>query len=367
MAQMITVENVLEAFDLLIQLGSGSKGQVWLARHPGHPSGLVAVKLLTPSFRSDFSAGGERWEVLGDHPNIVRVIEANWGGAHPFVAMEYVDGPSLRVVLEMSRSQYIPLPVTMHIMRGVLHALAFAHTRANAEAVVHGALSPDSVLIDSGTGTAKLDDFGLGPTDGPPDTVRGRVMDCLRHLAPEQLAGKAATVETDLYAAGILLHELLFGVGPFEHLPMLSLLSPLTRARSFTVSDLPQGTPVGLLGVLRRALAGSRDERFASAREMLAAIQSYMPPWEEGARMVSRFARQLARHAHDALDSVDTQAPMQSFESVWEPRIAGGDSEPTDPMAAVTAVSWTSTYQLAAATTAAEESQNSANSPEAKH
>jgi eukaryotic-like serine/threonine-protein kinase len=349
MAQTITSENVLEAFDLLLQLGGGSKGQVWLARSPGHTSGPIALKLLQPQARLDLSAGGERWESLGDHPNVVRVLEARWSGPQPFVAMEYVDGPSLRVVMDMTRGQSIPLAVTMHIMRGLLHGLAFAHSKVSHEPVVHGGINPDSILIDANTGTTKLDDFALGPADGIPDTIRGRVMDRLRHLAPEQVAGRSPTVETDLYAAGIVLYELIFGMGPFDHLPMLSLLSPNLRASAFHPDELPEATPQGLMGILRRALAGARHDRFGSAREMLAALQPYMPSWEEGARLVSGFTRQLARHASDAIASVDLPTPLGSVrDTEWEPSLDGSaaDQEPTDRFAAVTAVSWTSTHRV---------------------
>jgi eukaryotic-like serine/threonine-protein kinase len=366
MAQTITMDNVLEAFDFLLQLGAGSKGQVWLARSPGHPKGPIAVKLLHPPAGTDLSAGGQRWEALGDHPNVVRVFEARWAGAKPYVAMEYVDGPSLRVVLEMSRGRHIPMAVTMHIMRGLLHALAFAHSRSNPEPVVHGALCPDSILIDSQNGTAKLDDFCLGPADGIPDTIRGRVMDRLRHLAPEQLAGRRPTVQTDLYAAGILLHELLLGIGPFEHLPMLSLLSPNTRAQVFAPNNLPTGTPEGLLGILRRALAGSPQDRFSSAVDMLAVLQPYMPPWEDGALQLSRFTRQLARHARVALASVPLPVPAPiapaptTQASAWEPKLDGSvaDLTPTDRFAAITAVAWTSTYRLVQAEAAVASQQS---------
>jgi serine/threonine protein kinase len=347
MAQTITMENIQDAFDLILQLGGGSKGQVWLAHSPGHPGGPIALKLLEPGARPGLSAGGQLWESLGDHPNVVRVLEASWMGPHPYIAMEYVDGPSLRVVLELSRGRQIPLAVSMHIMRGLLHGLAFAHSQVNP--VIHGGLGPDSVLIESSSGTTKIDDFAVGSADGVPDTIRGRVMDRLRHLAPEQLAGRRPTVETDLYAAGILLHELLFGMGPFEHLPMLSLLSPNTRALASVASDLPDDAPLGLMGIVRRALATTRYERFGSAREMLTALQPYLPTWEEGARLVSMFTQRLARQATAALASVDLPQPVPSIrESAWEPSIDGSavDQEPTDRFAAVTAVSWTSTHRI---------------------
>jgi serine/threonine protein kinase len=339
MAQTITVENLLDTFDLLLPLGAGSKGQVWLARSPDHPSGPIAVKLLHPEAQLDLSAGGPLWESLADHPSVVRVLEACWTGPQPFIAMEYVDGPSLRVVLEMSRDRPLPLAISMHVMRGLLHALAFAHSQPKQ--VVHGSLSPDAVLIESCTGTTKIDDFAVGPADGLPDTFHGRVVDRLRHLAPEQLAGHRPTVETDLYAAGILLHELLFGVGPFDHLPMLSLLSPNTRARAFCPGDVPGETPLGLMGILHRALAAARHERFRSAREMLIALQPYFPAWEEGARLVTVFTQKLGRLANAA-----ALAPVR--ESAWAPSLDGSaaDLEPTDTCAAVTAVSWTSTHLL---------------------
>jgi serine/threonine protein kinase len=326
-------------FDLLVPVGTGSKGQVWLARNPEHPSGVVALKLMHPGRVS--LTGGQRWQSLGDHRNVVRVLDARWTGARPYIAMEYVEGPSLRVVLDMSRGTSIPLPVTMHIMRGVLSALALAHGR-NPEPVIHGALSPDSILIDSRTGTAKVDDFGLGVSNGVPDTLRGRVMDRLRHLAPEQLAGSSPSEESDIYTAGILLHELLFGVGPFEHLPLLSLLSPSTRLTTFSSPTLPSGVPGGLLTVLRKALAGPRMERFSSARQMLESLQPYMPSWEVGADTVAQHARQLDRHAASALASLSAPASAPAEESEWQPfRPSGGDWGD-----GITAVSWTSRHRI---------------------
>ena len=129
-----------------------------------------------------------------------------------------------------------------------------------------------------------------------------------------------------------MLHELLFGVGPFDHLPMLSLLSPNMRATRLHAERAARPARRGLLGVLRRALAGAREDRFASAREMLAALQPYMPSWEEGARQVAALhpAAGPPRQRRHRLGR-PARARAIGPRAVWEPSLDGAPPTRSPP------------------------------------
>ena len=240
-------------FRLVRPLGRGGMGEVWLAAQvDGRVEREVALKL--PTLLGADGLRAERFRRERDilarlvHPNIARLYDAGAGEAgQPYLALEYVEGETLDAYVARTHPS---AAARLVLFRQVLAAVAHAHRHL----VVHRDLKPANILIDA-EGQVKLLDFGIaklveGDEDGPQDLTRvgGRVL-TMRYAAPEQLAGGAITTATDVYALGVVLHELLAGASPYH---------AVREGRRLT--DLALATDdIGLPSRLAPALAGDLD------------------------------------------------------------------------------------------------------------
>jgi eukaryotic-like serine/threonine-protein kinase len=153
------------------------------------------------------------------HPNIVEVVTAgatNDDLRLPFYVMEKLNGQNLRTIL--SKKGSLDLPHALHIGIDLLDALDNAHDKG----VIHRDVKPDNIFLhrnSNGVTTTKLLDFGIMRLlDAGPGVTAGRFMGTLRYAAPEQLRGETLSAQTDLYAAGLVVYEMIAGQGPFDDL-----------------------------------------------------------------------------------------------------------------------------------------------------
>ena len=196
-------------------IAAGGAGQVWratdlLLERP------VAVKVLRPEY-ADHPDTLERFRQearnagLLTHPHVAQVFDYGPGGAGcpPYLVLEFVDGPSLADVLAAGP---VPPAVALDVVAQTADGLSAAH-RAG---LVHRDVKPGNILIGPG-GQVKITDFGIAHAAGQaPVTGPGLVMGTAQYMAPERIAGGPGTPASDLYALGIVLHECLLGVPPFE-------------------------------------------------------------------------------------------------------------------------------------------------------
>jgi serine/threonine protein kinase len=198
-------------FRIVGRLGRGGMGDVYRADdlELGQP---VALKFLT-TFRSDARARARlRTEVRLSrqisHPNVCRVYDIGEAGGDLYLSMEYVDGEDLAALLK--RIGRLPIDKGVEIARRLCVGLAAAH----AKGVLHRDFKPANIMID-GHGEVRILDFGLASVaegyDGP-DVRSGTPA----YMAPEQLAGREATAQSDIYSLGLVLYELFTGKEPFE-------------------------------------------------------------------------------------------------------------------------------------------------------
>ncbi len=198
-------------------LGSGSMGEVYRARHRLTDE-LVALKCVSGSHarQAEYAARFVREvKVLHRlaHPNIVRLLYTGVHDGLPWLAMEFVDGPPLRRLMEAGR---LPPARALELLLQVAQALEYTH----AQGVVHRDLKPENVLVDS-KGGAKVADFGLAALDVTNPrrsmlTRPGQAMGTLDYMAPEQMTDAgSATPAADLYALGVMLFETLAGRVPY--------------------------------------------------------------------------------------------------------------------------------------------------------
>jgi len=206
-AQFAPGSVVGERYRIVSLLGSGGMGEVYRADDMKLGQ-QVALKFLPAAFASD----AMQLNLLHDevrlgrqiaHPNVCRIYDiGDWQGAH-FVAMEYVDGEDLARLLQ--RIGRLSQDKAVEIARGLAAGLAAAH----AKGILHRDLKPANVMID-GRGEPRITDFGLAlPSDEAVDS--NVVAGTPAYMAPEQLEGKAATVQSDLYALGLVLYEIFTG------------------------------------------------------------------------------------------------------------------------------------------------------------
>ena len=192
-----------------------------------------------------------------EHPNIVTIYDVGVVQATPYIAMEYVEGRSLKSCL--SRHERFRAEDAAAIMVQILDGLQYAHKHG----VVHRDIKPPNILVLL-SGTAKLTDFGVARIDSTLATQIGAVLGTPAYMSPEQLVGRPVTAASDLYSVGVVLLELVSGIRPQPGGARL-ILDELRGE--------PVKVPPAFVDILAQALAESPAARFASAREMAAAIQ----------------------------------------------------------------------------------------------
>ena len=283
-------------FEILEGLGSGSMGQVFRARDE-ELQRVVALKLLFPREEmADMGLREARAIARLDHENIVRIFDVSeWteGPGEPLVpvlVMECLEGESLAAVLR--REKRLGPRRALDIMRGVTAGLAHAH----AHHIVHRDLKPSNVFI-TGQGTVKLLDFGLAwLTGGPSALPHLPTAGTPPYMAPEQWRGQVDE-RADLWAAGIMLYELLTGELPY-HATSVEVL----RAKVLSPEPVPPlrerhpELPGELESLLSVMLAKEPSQRLLSAeelREELRELEEQLLPGREAPRSVAPQRRQV--------------------------------------------------------------------------
>lgn len=268
-------------------VGSGSMGTVYRGEHIRLRK-KVALKVLHPNLRvgeEDLHRFQREGIAAGQftHPNAIQIFDFDQAGEHTFyLAMEFVEGQNLRAYL--AEKGTLPPDEAVAILRQVLSALAEAHRNG----IIHRDLKPDNIMVVTdapGAVTVKVLDFGMSKlVDRPMEmslaTVPGRIIGTPLYMAPEQATGGDVDHRADLYAAGLVLFELLSGVRPFhgESITELFIKQASEPVPSLLESYPHLGVTAALDEVLYRSMAKLRDDRYASAEEMLAALDECLDP-----------------------------------------------------------------------------------------
>jgi eukaryotic-like serine/threonine-protein kinase len=258
-------------------LGTGAMGEVYRAYDPiiDRP---VAIKVLRPElmagsgseqwlqrFRREARAAGRRF-----HANIIAILDFGDDNGVPFLAMEYVDGRSLDVIIKSSG----PLGPkrSVGIMMQVLSALRFAHQNG----IVHRDVKPSNIMILEG-GDVKVADFGIARIDTSEFTIVGDLLGTPAYMAPEQLSGGAVDHRTDLFAAGVILFEMLTGVKPFRGRSITEIMSFMETRGPEDIRALNPAVPDALKRVITKSLAFDPAQRYSDAGDFSNAIAELVP------------------------------------------------------------------------------------------
>lgn len=254
-------------YTLTERIAVGGMGEVWAATDTVLDR-TVAVKLLNhglsqeDGFLERFRAEARHTAAL-QHPNIATVFDYGEDDGTAYLVMELVPGQPLSHII----AERAPLSAqeTVAILIQAATALAAAHESG----VVHRDVKPANIMLTP-DGTVKLTDFGISrAVDSVPLTQTGQVLGTAQYLSPEQALGQSATAASDIYALGVVGHEMLTGERPFD---TGSVVSTALAHVNQPPPPLPDAVPVALRDVISSALAKSPADRPASAAEMAHAL-----------------------------------------------------------------------------------------------
>jgi beta-lactam-binding protein with PASTA domain len=268
---MLTPDTMVDRrYRVLKRLGVGGMAEVWCAEDEVLGR-RVALKLLggrfatDPEFRERFRREAQAAAAL-THPNIVGIFDrAEWEGT-PYIAMELVDGQTLKEIVR----ERGPLPphIAVGLTEQILRGLGYAHRRG----IVHRDVKPQNVILDP-EGQAKVADFGIARAGNSEMTQTGSIVGTVQYLSPEQANGLPVDHRSDLYSTGIVLYELLTGRVPFDGEAPVSVALKHVNELPVPPGQLRPGIPPALEAVVMRALEKDPNRRFQSADEFIAALE----------------------------------------------------------------------------------------------
>ncbi len=284
----------LGPYELFDHVGRGGMADIYRARSTDELGVVreVVVKEVLPHLThserlADLLASEAKLASRLDHPNVVRVETLGRDGELLYIAMEWVDGLDLRDLLRRCAREGVPLPIdlSLFMVREILKGLDYAH-RAIVDdeegvarrGIIHRDVSPSNILV-SFDGEVKICDFGIARAhDEDRDSSFGEAMieGKAGYMSPEQARGEPLDPRADVFAAGIILWELVAGRRLYRAEGDEPLLEVARRAEIPALPD--RGLPLQdeLVEILHKALSADREQRFASAGDMALALDGWV-------------------------------------------------------------------------------------------
>jgi tRNA A-37 threonylcarbamoyl transferase component Bud32 len=315
-------------YKLVRLIASGGMAEVYLARQAGAAGfeKLVCLKRILPHLARDrqfvdMFLNEARLAARLDHPNIVSIYDLGEANGNYFIAMEFIDGPSLRAVAKRAheRGERLPIAEIVKIVSMAAGGLHYAHDLTDGEGrpqnLVHRDISPDNILVHR-NGAAKVVDFGIAKAANSSGATRtGTLKGKVAYMPPEQLRGDPLDRRADVFALGVVLYELLAGQRPWEGDSEVSLIGRIMAEEPRPISTLRPDAPAGLVAVLDRALAKDRDARYASCHDLQADLEALLVTLGQTitAARISDFAKAYTDPV--AAPDETTGAAMQALEA----------------------------------------------------
>lgn len=293
---------------LLKKIGRGGMAELFLARQTGVAGfeRVVAIKRILPHLTEDrefvqMFVNEAKLAAQITHPNVVQIYDFGAVLGTYYMAMEYVMGKSLAAVLAQGQARGNPVPVSAAvriiaaIAAGLDHAYRGTTVSGAPLGIIHRDISPQNILIGY-NGDVKLVDFGIAKAaSSSTHTQTGVLKGKLAYLSPEQAWGKPIDHRSDLFALGIVLHEMLTGQRLFKAENEFTTLERVRTAEVPVPSTVKDGLPKAMDAIVLKALAKRPDDRYATGQAFEDALQSYvrtLPP-PPSARDLSEYLRTL--------------------------------------------------------------------------
>ena len=303
----------LGPYEIREPLGAGSMGEVYRAHDP-RLGRDVAMKVLPADFAADptrlarFSQEARAASAL-NHPNIITIYEIGDTEATPYMAMELIEGRTLR---SMVNGAPLPMKTALQVATQLADGLAKAHEAG----IVHRDLKPDNVMVTK-DGFVKILDFGvaklvggLGDGNAGPFnlmTQTGFVVGTTNYMSPEQAAGKTLDGRSDQFTLGLILYEMLTGRKAFDRPTVVQTLSAIIQEEPEPVERLNPRVPAPLRWILTRLLLKEPEERYAATRDLardLKQVRDNLTTAQEGTQTRTAVAPLPAIGSGDATATV---------------------------------------------------------------
>ncbi|MEO8910752.1 MAG: protein kinase [Gemmatimonadaceae bacterium] len=252
-------------YHIIELVGEGAMGVVYKATDSVLDR-TVAIKVMNESIarqddlRKRFLHEAQAAASL-QHPNVVCIYDLGDFGGHLFIAMEFIQGVDLEKLLEMGEP--LPLQARIDIIIDVLTGLTFAHKRG----IIHRDIKPANIRVTE-DGRAKIMDFGVAHLASSSMTSTGSILGTPTYMAPEQITEGKTSPQTDIFAAGGVLYQLLTQMRPFEGPTLQNLFFKIITETPKPVSQLMPGLPPALDRIVAKAMAKEPSDRYATALEM---------------------------------------------------------------------------------------------------
>ena len=276
-------------YELLKRLAGGGMGEVYLARQRGIDgfSKLLVIKTLLPHLCEDeefITMFKDEARVTAQliHPNICQVFEFEQVGGVYYMAMEYLRGEDLRRLWKACEQRGTPLrvPLICRVISDAAAGLDFAHSLRDSKGqpynIVHRDISPQNILVTF-EGGVKVIDFGVAKAAGRAQHTRtGALKGKYSYMSPEQVSGAEIDGRSDIFALGIVLHELLTGRRLFKADSDVQTLARVRECNVSPPSRLNPQLPPGLDQIVLKSLAKNPEERFTTAQEFRLALEDWL-------------------------------------------------------------------------------------------
>ncbi|MGI8919805.1 MAG: protein kinase domain-containing protein [Pyrinomonadaceae bacterium] len=303
----ISIGTTLGRYEIRSLLGAGGMGEVYLA-HDSQLRRLVALKFLPESLTRDEDRlrrfEQEAYAASGlNHPHILTIYEIGEVEQRRFIAMEYVEGGTLRQHMAQAAASPSPDGVTGASGMKLGHALDIAIQIASALAasqtagIAHRDIKPDNIMIRR-DGYIKVLDFGLAklterpettdteaPTRALVNTSPGAVMGTVNYMSPEQASAKVVDARTDIWSLGVVLYEMVTGRTPFSGPTPSHVIVAITDKDPVPLARYVSELPEALEWIVTKALTKDREDRYQTAREILTDLRRLKQRLDAGVEM----------------------------------------------------------------------------------
>jgi serine/threonine protein kinase len=352
---------------IIKHLSTGGMAEVYLARMSGVGGFTkpVALKLILPHLAADsmfikMFLDEARLAVALSHDHIAQILDLGEREGRYYIAMEFANGQDLQQITSRTRKsgRLLPLPYAAKIISQIAEGLFYAHTKTDNSGlslgIVHRDVSPHNVILTF-DGTAKLIDFGVAKArityeEEEEGVLKGK----FSYMSPEQIRGMPVDPRSDIFALGIVLWEICTGAKLYRESSELLTMEAILRKPVPKPRDMRGDMPPDLEAIILKALAKRAVDRFQSAQEMHAALESYLgrSGWNVGSPHLSEFMKKLFPEDYEETrillaqeqEKVEVEQKTAREEFVpWEPyehknddddpsRVPGIDQMPRKPM-----------------------------------
>lgn len=281
---------IISGYRIIEKIGEGGMAEIYTAQQAALRRMVVIKKLKDPN--REIVARFKKEALLSagfSQENVLSIYDFIYHGRSYYLVMEYVDGEDLHTLLD--RHSPFPIDIAILIILEIARGLEYTHNQN----IIHRDIKPGNILI-SKEGKVKLIDFGVAKDDNDSKlTMTGLIVGTPAYMSPEQAHGDPLTPQSDLYALGILLYEMLTGLKPFYGSNNTEILAKIIKGRYTAAPVLNPEIPRRIQRIIRKSLHRDRRRRYKTATAMIHDLEKTLP-WQHRGRkkiILARFLEQL--------------------------------------------------------------------------